>query len=83
VFESITLQPPLFVIEVLPPTRVVGAHCLQVSVGYWADPHLLPGGWDDEELAALDLLGVQAIPGLVQIDESFPGAPPGPSWISR
>jgi hypothetical protein len=71
------------VIEVLPPASVVHADRLEVSVGYRADPHLLPSGWNHQQLAALDLFGVKAITGLIQIDESFPGAPPGPSRISR
>jgi hypothetical protein len=83
VLEPITFQPPLFVIEVLTAASVVGADSLQVSVGYGADPHLFPSGRDDEELAALDLFGLQPLPGLVEIDESLPRAPPGPSWISR
>jgi hypothetical protein len=83
VLEPITSQPPLFVIEVLPPACVVGADCLQVSVGYGADPHLFPSGRDDEELAALDLFGLQAVPGFIEIDESLPGAPPCPSRVSR
>jgi hypothetical protein len=82
VLESITLKPPLLVIQILSAARVVDADGLQMSIGYWANPYLLPGGWDDEELAALDLFGVKAVPGLVQIDESLPGAPPGPSRIS-
>jgi hypothetical protein len=53
-----------------------------MSIGYRANPHLLPGGRDDKELAALGLFGVKAAPGLVQIDESLSGAPPGPSRIS-
>jgi hypothetical protein len=83
VLEPITFQPPLFVIEVLPTACVVSADRLQVSVGGGADPHLFPSGRDDKELAALDLFGLQAIPGLVEIDESLPGAPPGPSRVSR
>jgi hypothetical protein len=71
------------VIEVLPPASVVGANRLEVSVGYRADPHLLPSGRNDQQLAALNLFRVKAITGLVQIDKSFPGAPPGPSRISR
>jgi hypothetical protein len=54
-----------------------------MSIGYWANPDLLPGGRDDKEFAALDLLGVKAVPGPVEIDESLPGAPPGPSRIPR
>jgi hypothetical protein len=83
VLEPITFQPPLFVIEVLPPACVVGADRLQVSVGYGTDPHLFPSWRDDEELAALDLFSLQALPGLVEIDESLPGAPPCPSRVSR
>jgi len=82
VLESIALQPPLLVVEVLPPTGVVGADCLQVSVGSGADPDLLPSRWDDEQLAALDVLCGKAVPGLVEIDESLPGAPPCPPRIS-
>jgi len=44
---------------------------------------LLPSWRDDEELAALDLFSLQAVPGLVDIDESLPGAPPCPSRVSR
>jgi hypothetical protein len=70
------------VIEVLPAACIVDADGLQMSIGYRANPHLLPGGRDDKELAALGLFGVKAAPGLVQIDESLSGAPPGPSRIS-
>jgi hypothetical protein len=44
---------------------------------------LFPSWRDDEELAALDLFSLQALPGLVEIDESLPGAPPCPSRVSR
>ena len=83
VLQSIPFQPPLLVIEVLPPASVVGANRLEVSVGHGADPHLLPSGRNDQQLAALNLFGVEAVAGLIQIEKSFPGAPPGPSRISR
>jgi hypothetical protein len=81
--QSITPEPPLFVVEVLPPAGVVDTDRLQVPVGYGADPHLFPRRRNDQELATLTLFSGEAVPGVVQVDESLPGAPPGPSWISR
>jgi hypothetical protein len=83
VLESITLQPPLLVIEVLPPTGVIGADRLQVSIGNRADPYLLPSRRDDQQLAALDLFCGEPVPGLIEIDEPLPGATTRPTGISR
>jgi hypothetical protein len=82
VLQSITLHPPLLVVEVLAAAGVIGADRLQVPVGYRADPHLLPCRRDHQQFAALHLVLGEAVAGLVQIDESLPGAPPGPSRIS-
>jgi hypothetical protein len=61
VFQSITLHPPLFVVEVLPPAGVIGADRLQVTVGNRADPDLFPGRRDNQQLATLALFRAQAI----------------------
>jgi hypothetical protein len=82
VLQSITQQPPLLVVEVLPPTRIVRADRLQVSVGYRADPYLFPGWRNDQELAALHVFGGKAVAELVEIDESLAGTPPRPSRVS-
>jgi hypothetical protein len=54
-----------------------------MSIGYWADPYLLPGRGDDQQLATLNLFRREAVAGLVEIDESLTGAPPGPARIAR
>jgi hypothetical protein len=72
----------LLVVEVLSPTGVVGADCLQVPVGHGADPYLFPRRRDDQQLATLALIGCKAVSGLVQVDEPLPGASPDPSRIS-
>jgi hypothetical protein len=53
-----------------------------MSVRYRADPYLFPGRWDDQQLATLNLVRREAVAGLVEIDESLPGTPPGPSRVS-
>jgi hypothetical protein len=83
VLESITLHPPLLVIEVLPPTGVIGADRLEVSIWNRANPYLLPSRRDDQQLATLGLFRGEPVPGLVEIDESLPGATPRPARISR
>ena len=60
--QPITLEPPLLVVEVLPPAGVVDADCLQVSLRNGADPHLLPGRRNDQELATLTLFSGEALP---------------------
>ena len=82
VLQPIPLEPPLLVVEILPPAGVVCADCLQVPIGYRTDPHLLPCRRNDQELATLNLFRGEAAPGIVQVDEPLPGAPPSPSWIS-
>ncbi len=54
----VALDPPVRVVEVLPPSRVVGADGLDVPVRVRRDPDLLPRGWDRQRLDALDLVGV-------------------------
>jgi hypothetical protein len=83
VFESITLEPPLLVIDVLAAAGVVGADCLQMSVGSGTDPDLFPSRRDDEQLATLDVLCGKAVSGLVEINESLPGPAPRPSHVLR
>jgi hypothetical protein len=82
VLQPITLEPPLLVVDVLPPAGVVDADRLEVPIGYRADPHLLPRRRNNQELATPTLFRGEAVPGLVQVDEPLPGAPPGPSGIS-
>jgi hypothetical protein len=82
VLQSITLQPPLLVVEVLAPAGIVGTDRLDVPGGYRANPYLFPGRRDHQELATLDLFGGQATPGFVQVDEPLPGAPSGPARVS-
>jgi hypothetical protein len=55
----------LLVVEVLSPTGVVGADCLQVPVGRWADPNLFPRRRDDQQLATLALFWGEAVSGFV------------------
>jgi hypothetical protein len=80
---SLTLQPPLLVVEILPPPGIVGADRLQVAVRCGADPYLFPCRRDDQQLATLHLIRTEAISRLVQIDEPLPGTPPRPTRISR
>jgi hypothetical protein len=82
VLQSITLQPPLLVLEVLAPTGIIGTDRLDVPSGRRADPYLFPGRRDHQELATLDLFRGEAISGFVQVDEPLPGAPPGPARIA-
>jgi len=82
VLQSITLQPPLLVVEVLAPAGLVGTDRLDVPSGCRANPHLFPGRRDHEELATLDLFGGEATSRLVQVDEPLPGAPPDPARIA-
>jgi hypothetical protein len=71
------------VVEVLPPASVVGAHRLQVSVGYWADPHVLPRRRDGQLAAALRILLAQSLALLVEVDEALAGPASGPPGIVR
>jgi len=82
VLQSITLQAPLLVIEVLSPTGIIGADRLEVSSRNRADPDLFPGRWDGQQFATLDLFCCETASGLVEIDESLSGATPCPSRIS-
>ena len=68
---------PLRVVEVLPPSRRVRAHRLDVAEGVGADPDALPGGRDDELADALEhLLVVDPLAVFVQIFEPAPAAAP-------
>ena len=81
VLGLVPLAAPLGVVEVLPPPGCVGADRLQVAVRALADPHLLPGGRDDQSCAPLPVLGREADPEVVQIDETLAGATPRPAGI--
>ena len=83
VLGTVTLQPPLLVIDVLPPAGVIGAYCLQMPVGHRADPDLLPSRRDDQQPTALGILGWQPLPVLVQEDEASAGPTPRPAGLAR
>jgi hypothetical protein len=83
VLQSITLQPPLLVVEVLPPTGIVGANRLYMPSRYGANPDFLPGRRYDEQLATLTFFRGEAAASLIEVNESLASAPPRPSWIAR
>ena len=68
--------PSLTFFETFQEARYLPPHfCLM------ADQKMAAGSKGDEP-SVMDLLRGEAVPELVQIDESFPGAAPGPSGIS-
>src|SRR3954452_5894075 len=81
--RSITLGPPLRVIEVLPPAGLVGADRLQVAVRPRADPDVLPGGRDHQALDPLGILGRQPVALLVEVDETGARAAARPAGVVR
>src|ERR687897_910224 len=78
----VALQAPVRVVQVLPAAGVVSADGLDVAVGRWTDPYLLPCRRDDQLLATLHVLGRERLSELVQVEEAFSGAPPRPAGIS-
>ena len=79
--RGVATGAPLRVVEVLAAPGVVGADGLQVAVGVGRDPHVLPRRRDDEVLAALHLLGVEAVAVLVEVDEALAGPAAGPAGL--
>ena len=77
VLLQVALDPPVRVVQVLPPTGHVGPDRLQVTVRQRADPHVRPGWRDDQVLDPHDVELGQRLAGVVQVAE--PTATPQPS----
>ncbi len=79
--RGVAAGAPLRVVEVLAAPGVVGADGLQVAVGVGRDPHVLPRRRDDEVLAALHLVRIEAVAALVEVDEALAGPAAGPAGL--
>ena len=79
--HEVALGPPVRVVEVLPPARVVGADRLQVTVVVRRDPDVLPGRWDHQVLDPLDVLTAELLPLSVEVDEALARPATGPARL--
>src|SRR5215203_5374853 len=58
VFVLVANFAPAFVITVLLPSACVEPDCLEMSIPGCANPHLFPGGWNDQGFDSAQLLCV-------------------------